>query len=290
MSKERKDHRFLNRPSLKSMLHHRPRPAPPPPYQDREYGRGRHQQGESRAATMDKGSYLRVREQDDREETSSGSSSHSGSPGGGERSAGVSKDAEERGEEEEEGGRKAEGRRGIRHGYTGSEGASEVGVASNSTPSSSSRGYVGRSDSLGRGQKLNYPHNQLKRYPSNDSMSSSSTLVSKLNYEHDDNLADILCSATGRQGLTQSNVQDHLQSEARKTKYSRQYYRSRRHDKHQHQRPQEDEGGYGYLQRREKFMEDQENGDRAGSVERGGKRRGKKEEEEEEEEAGGDGE
>jgi hypothetical protein len=220
----------------------------------------------------DKGPYLRVQEPDEREETSSGSSSHSGSPGGGERSSATSKDAEERDEE-----RRGEGRRGIRLGHTGIEGGSEMGVTLSNPPHAGSRGYGSRGDSLGRSQKLNYPHGQLKRYPSNESVSSSSTLVSKLNYEHDDNLAHIFQSSTGRQGLTQSNIQDHLQSEARKNKSRR---RSHRHEKFQQQAHPEEVGEYEYGGRKEKFMEESE---RASRVESNGRvrrreRRGKEEE------------
>ena len=214
--------------------------------------------------------YLRVRDPDEREGMSSGSSSHSGSPGGGERSAvtGGGKEAEE-GEEEGERGRKREGRRGIRQGY--GEGMSEMGAALSNPLSAGSRGHGGRSDSLGRGQRPGYY--QLKKYPSNDSLSSSSTLVSKLNaYEHDDNLVDILRPASSGQGLTQSNVQDHLQFEARKNKRLR-------------SRPprqataEEEQGGpaYGYMRRREKFVEGRERSDRVGDDGRGRERRGKEE-------------
>lgn len=239
--------------------------------------------------TTDKGRYLKLPEQDEREETSSGSSSHSGSPGGGERSAAVSKDgllAEE--EEEEEEGREGQerggkGERGRSHRYTeGDSRTMELGGGHSSQLASGSgemgvaswRVYGGRSDSLGRGQKQSY---QLKRYPSNDSMSSSSTLVSKLAYEHDDNLADIFRSATG-QGLTQSNVQDHLQLESRRSKHgSRQsHQRANRHPR----QPLEEGGGYGYMRRREKFMEERENGGRTRGERREGpgKRSGKEEE------------
>lgn len=216
-SRERKDHRFLRplRPSVKNMLS---RPHHPTPSHDRD----------------SQASHLRVREPEERDETSSGSSSHSGSPGGGERSVG--KGGEE-GEEEEDRGKKGEGRRGIRyHGY----GETEVGVVS-SNPLGRGR------DSLGRGQKPGYF--PLKKYPSNDSVSSSSTLVSKMNYDHDENLVDILRSTSGGHGLTQSNVQDHLQSEARK---------SRRRSRFQQQA--EEESQYSY-QRKGKFVEGREKRD-----------------------------
>ncbi len=294
--RDRKDHKPI-KSTLKSFLH-RHRPPPTPPNQDRDSDHGREQEGG--ATGLDKGKVRRG--QDERGEgTSSGSSSHSGSPGGG---GATVKDSLLEEEEEEERRTKARGRRGISQIYPGDEqervtelntsqgtllgsGSGEVGVAP------ISRGY-GRSDSLGRGLKPNYSplpqqqqqhhHHQLKRYPSNDSMSSSSTLVSKLNYEHVENVADILRSATGPygiQGLTQSNVQDH----GRRTRHRH------RHNQQQQQPSEEEEGGgvyeYARGKRKEKFApaeEGQINGRAGGEGPMGegpgSGRRGNREEEE----------
>ena len=92
-----------------------------------------------------------------------------------------------------------------------------------------------RSDSLGRGLKL-YP---IRRYPSNESMSSQSTLVAKqLGGEPDvSSITDILRTTAPGHGLTQSNIQDHIRKEN-----SRHYsMHRRRHEQEEEEDEDEDE-------------------------------------------------
>lgn len=242
-------------------------------------------------------SYGKMQDHEDREETSSGSSSHSGSPGGERGRGGSEENLPELGREEEdeededdedlEDGKvvKNHSKRIIRQVFSGGErdmitelssshssqgtlvgsggGDSSVGGGGASNPSSK------RSDSLGRG--LKYPHYQLKRYPSNDSMSSQSTLVPKLNYEPDDSIVDIMRLSTGH-GLTQSNVQDHVKSEANKHKHKsyhrthQQHHHHHRHRPRQREEEEEEEGEgdmdgeevYGYEKGKDKFMEERQ--------------------------------
>ena len=256
----------------------------------------------------------------EREEMSSGSSSLSGSPGagGGEKGRGGSKDslvglAGEDEEEEEghgDGKRKHVGHHGhAMHPVYPSE--TETDILADLTSSHSSQGTLlgsggaeptpmgasgggggggipdvhvksySRNDSLGRGQKPLY--HPMRKYGSSDSLSSQSTLVAKLNYEHDDPMAfaDILRPSTGRGALTQSNVQDHVQSEARK--HSRRSYRALHQQQHQgrrREREEEEEGlEYDYRGKgKEKGMVEEvvvvgEGGRRRGREERGKGRR-----------------
>ncbi len=82
-------------------------------------------------------------------------------------------------------------------------------------------------DGLGRNVKP-YP---IRRYPSNESMSSQSTLVAKqLGGDNDaSSIADILRSTAPGHGLTQSNIQDHIRKENSRhyRKYQQHHHRSR---------------------------------------------------------------
>ena len=92
---------------------------------------------------------------------------------------------------------------------------------------SSSSGAVrysssGRSDSLTRGMKPTYGSGYpLRRYGSSESMSSQSTLVNRTGYEVEDDpqqsITDLI--GTGRSGLTRSQINAHMRSEARKMRH-----------------------------------------------------------------------
>ena len=97
---------------------------------------------------------------------------------------------------------------------------------------SSSSGAVrysssGRSDSLTRGLKPSYGSGgsaggyPLRRYGSSESMSSQSTLVNRTGYEVEDDpqqsITDLI--GMGRSGLTRSQINAHMRSEARKMRH-----------------------------------------------------------------------
>lgn len=93
-----------------------------------------------------------------------------------------------------------------------------------STSSGTVRGGYssGRSDSLTRGMKPPYSGYQLRRYGSSESMSSQSTLVNRTGYEAEDDsqqsITDLI--GMGRSGLTRSQINAHMRSEARKQRHS----------------------------------------------------------------------
>ena len=210
--------------------------------------------------------------------TSSGSSPLSDSPGvdrtesPGDRTAGLRGEErttditlEYKAEEEEEDADKGEesGRRVIRQIFTGGEDdrveltsshssqrtICESGGSSGSGFNHQNKAY-GRNDSFGHGQRPNYYPYQLKRYPSNDSMSSQSTLVAKLAFEPDYSsmgIADIVQSDTGY-GLTQSNIEDHMN----KLHHGKHYSRTHHHH-HHHQ-----DEMFGYDKEREGFRGQEE--------------------------------
>ncbi len=196
------------------------------------------------SGNLDKNVYRRHHSYDDneeREDTSSGSSPLSD----GERRTG---EMEEEEEEEEEGEK-------VRQVLSDKENDMLMELNMNRSHSSNSGGggsyshsqirNYGRSDSFGRGLKPSYSY-QMKRYPSNDSMSSQSTLVAKLSsYDNEESsLADIL-GGGGEQGLTLSNINDHLKSEARKDKHGRHYQKPHSHHHHHHRHRGGGGGGGG---------------------------------------------
>ena len=84
----------------------------------------------------------------------------------------------------------------------------------------------GRSDSLTRGMKPAYGSSAggypLRRYGSSESMSSQSTLVNRTGYDAEDDpqqsITDLI--GMGRSGLTRSQINAHMKSEARKQRHS----------------------------------------------------------------------
>lgn len=230
-------------------------------------------------------SYIKEVEGDEKCETggggrssSSGSSPLSISPGGeerkrltedgypkvekGRRTVGEEGDVEEEEEEEDKPSSRHRYLRRERGGGGGRESeVAEFGSSGggSSSHSSSTKGSSGRSDSLGRGLK-SFSHSQLRRYPSNESMSSQSTLVPKVGYEHDDSMgiADILRTTAPGHGLTQSNIRDHVKQEARKHSHGKHYLRhpSRNHRRHEEEEEEEEfeyergKGSYGGNRRR----------------------------------------
>ena len=79
----------------------------------------------------------------------------------------------------------------------------------------------GKSDSLTRGMKPNYGGYQLRRHGSSESMSSQSTLVNRSGYDAEDDpqqsITDLI--GMGRSGLTRSQINAHMKSEAKKHRH-----------------------------------------------------------------------
>ena len=207
--------------------------------------------------------------------SSSGSSPLSNSPGGerrliaddgcqkvekGRRMMGEDGDIEEEEEEyklssKHRYSRRERGSGGVRESEVVELGSSGGGGGS-SSHSSLTKGLSGHSDSLGRGLKA-FSHAQLRRYPSNESMSSQSTLVPKQGYEHDDSMGidDILRTTAPGHGLTQSNIRDHVKHEARKHGHGKHYMRHPSNSQQLHEEEEEFEyekgkNGYGTNRRR----------------------------------------
>ena len=109
----------------------------------------------------------------------------------------------------------------------GSGSGPHFGSSSSGAPRySSSSG--GRSDSLTRGLKPSYGAGggvsggyPLRRHGSSESMSSQSTLVNRTGYEVEDDpqqsITDLI--GMGRSGLTRSQINAHMRSEARKMRH-----------------------------------------------------------------------
>ena len=217
---------------------------------------------------------------------SGGSSPLCRSPGGEQRRPGAERyprGKRREGEEEEE-----EDRLYSRHSYMKRErggmgmGASEsntftelgnLGGGSSSSNLVSTKGSSGRSDSLGRGLKP-FNHSQLRRCPSNESMSSQSTLVPKTGYEHDDTIgiADILRNTAPSHGLTQSNIRDHVKQEARKHNHGRHYLRHNHHRREEEE--EEEDEDYEYEKGRGYGVNRRRNHSGSGGVSHDGGRRG----------------
>lgn len=108
-----------------------------------------------------------------------------------------------------------------------SDGSLPTDINGGSHIGSSSSGAVrysssGRSDSLTRGMKPAYGSGYpLRRYGSSESMSSQSTLVNRTGYEVEDDpqqsITDLI--GMGRSGLTRSQINAHMRSEARKMRH-----------------------------------------------------------------------
>ena len=86
------------------------------------------------------------------------------------------------------------------------------------------RGYStsGRSDSLTRGMKPSYGGYQLRRHGSSESMSSQSTLVNRTGYVAEDDTQQSIIDliGMGHSGLTRSQINAHMKSEARKQRHN----------------------------------------------------------------------